>query len=97
MSVEVNAVDPAAVGGSVATASGLQSAYAHSSQDYVRAAREVQYHAQPLMSSPLTSAMPDGQGRPSSTQTLYNPVASNASQYETNSSQSAGEGISLEI
>ena len=93
---EVNSAgDPSTnvgVAGSVggAAGSGL-GAYGHSSQDYGRPGRDVYHTQQPLMASPLTSSMaPEGQGRPSSTQTqLYNPAAAHptTSQYESNASQ----------
>jgi len=99
---EVNSAgDPSTnvgVAGSVggAAGSGL-GAYGHSSQDYGRPGRDVYHTQQPLMASPLTSSMaPEGQGRPSSTQTqLYNPAAAHptTSQYESNASQ-AVEGPS---
>ncbi len=76
-------VDPTAVG---ATSSGLVSAYGHASQDYGRSAREV-YHAQSLS---------EGQGRPNSNQTMYNPSAAASSQYETASAQSV-EGSSNSV
>ena len=98
---EVNSAgDPSTnvgVAGSVggAAGSGL-GAYGHSSQDYGRPGRDVYHTQQPLMASPLTSSMaPEGQGRPSSTQTqLYNPAAAHptTSQYESNASQ-AVEGL----
>ncbi len=76
-------VDPTAVG---ATSSGLVAAYGHASQDYGRSAREV-YHAQSLS---------EGQGRPNSNQTMYNPSAAASSQYETASAQSV-EGSSNSV
>jgi hypothetical protein len=67
-------VDP-----SVASSGGLSS-YAHASQDYGRSGREVYQHTQSLTA--------EGQGRPSSNQTMYNPSASGSSQYEPASAQS---------
>lgn len=76
-------VDSAAVG---AASSGLVAAYGHASQDYGRNAREV-YHAQSLS---------EGQGRPNSNQTMYNPSAATSSQYETTTAQSV-EGPSNSV
>lgn len=64
-------VDPAAVVVSSGATSGL-AGYTHPSQDYARSGREV-YHAQGLG---------DNQGRPNSNQTMYNPSAASAAQYE---------------
>lgn len=76
---DVNSVDGSVVGvgGTGVPSTGLAS-YA---QDYVgRTGREV-YHSQSLA---------EGQGRPSSTQAMYNPAAAGptaTSQYETNATQ----------
>jgi len=71
--------------------------YGHNSQDYSRAGRDVYHAQQPMMASPLTSSMPETQGRPSSnSQTqLYNPVAVHptTSQYDSSPAQ-AVEGPS---
>lgn len=71
--------------------------YGHNSQDYSRAGRDVYHAQQPMMASPLTSSMPETQGRPSSnSQTqLYNPVAVHptTSQYDSSPAQ-AVEGLS---
>ena len=83
----MTAGDPTAVvGGPNAAGSGL-AAYTHTAQDYVgRTGREV-YHTQTLA---------DGQGRPSSTQTMYNLAAATTSQYEAGSTQ-AVEGPSSSV
>lgn len=78
-------VDPSAVGVSGAATSGL-TGYGHASQDYGRTGRDV-YHAQSLA---------EGQGRPNSNQTMYNPSATASSQYETASAQ-AVEGPSNSV
>ena len=70
-------VDPTTVGVPGTASSGLAS-YGHTNvPDYGRSGRDV-YHAQSLA---------EGQGRPNSNQTMYNPSAASSTQYETAAAQ----------